>query len=169
MRNPLRSEDEAFRFLVVVIVGAGIIIAAAYANTWAGVAAAVLVFAGLAQWLRREPPAGAVEAPGPLASAPPGRPRILVLAPPGTDHVAVPEGAEVLVVVPAAASHEAAATVGALEAGLPDARIEIGAEDPILAVEDAQRVFGADEILVVGDEELLAAIRERVALPVSPA
>ena len=53
MRNPLRSEDEAFRFLLVVIAGAVAIIAASYANTWAGVAVAVLVFAALGRWLWR--------------------------------------------------------------------------------------------------------------------
>jgi hypothetical protein len=55
MRNPLRSEAEAFRFLLVVIVGAAIIVAAAYVNTWVGVAAAVFVFAGMAWWLLHEP------------------------------------------------------------------------------------------------------------------
>jgi len=52
MRNPLRSEAEAYRFLGVVIVGAAVIIAASFANTWAGVAVAVIVFAGLVWWLR---------------------------------------------------------------------------------------------------------------------
>ena len=37
MRNPLRSEAEAFRFLIAVIVGALVIIGAAYVNTWLGV------------------------------------------------------------------------------------------------------------------------------------
>ena len=55
MRNPLRSEAEAFRFLVVVIVGAVVVVAAAYVNTWAGVAAAVLVTAGVGAWLLRAP------------------------------------------------------------------------------------------------------------------
>src|ERR671937_274516 len=46
MRNPLRSEAEAFRFLVVSIVGALVIVAGAFINTWVGVAAAeVLVVA----------------------------------------------------------------------------------------------------------------------------
>ena len=48
MRNPLRSEAEAYRFLGVVIVGAVLIIVAAYINTWLGVAVAVLAFAGSA-------------------------------------------------------------------------------------------------------------------------
>jgi hypothetical protein len=45
---------------------------------------------------------------------------------------------------------------------------EVGERDPLLAVEDALRVFPADEILVAGtaDEEAEAALR-RLGLPVS--
>ena len=181
MRNPLRSEAEAFRFLIVVIVGAVIVIVAAYGNMWAGVAAAVLAFAALGWWLMHEPVPGASESPRKLASGtPPGMRRVLVVAPPGTESVAVPDGAEVLVVVPATAGkvealtgavddrrHDAEATAAQLESRLPGARVEVGADDPALAVEDALRVFGADEVLVVGDEQTLEAIRERVAVPVS--
>jgi hypothetical protein len=181
MRNPLRSEAEAFRFLIVVIVGAVIVIAAAYGNMWVGVAAAVLAFAALVWWLMHEPVPGASEPPRKLASGtPPGVRRVLVVAPPGTERVAVPDGADVLVVVPATAGrvealtgavddrrHDAEATAAKLESRLPGARVEIGADDPVLAVEDALRVFGADEVLVAGDEETLEAIRERVAVPVS--
>jgi hypothetical protein len=181
MRNPLRSEAEAFRFLIVVIVGAAIVIAAAYGNTWAGVAAAVLAFAALGWWLMHEPVPGAAAPRNRLASGtPPGTRRVLVVAPPGTDSVAVPDGADVLVVVPATATtvealtgavddrrDDAEATAAALGSRLPGARVEVGADDPALAVEDALRVFGADEVLVAGDEETLAAIRERVAVPVS--
>ena len=94
----------------------------------------------------------------------------------------MPDGAEVLVVVPALGSssealtgavvdrrHDAEATAAALESRLPGARAEVGADDPALAVEDALRVFGADEVLVAGDDGMLEAIRERVALPVSRA
>jgi hypothetical protein len=183
MRNPLRSEAEAYRFLIVVIVGAAVIIAAAFANKWAGVAVAVLVFAGLGWWLMQEPVPGAAEPPPVVTSGtPPGTHRVLVVAPPGTDAVSVPDGAEVLVVVPALSStrealtgavddrrHDAEETAAALEARLPGARVEVGADDPALAVEDALRVFGADEVLVVGDDGMLEAIRERVALPVSRA
>jgi hypothetical protein len=52
MRNPLRSEAEAFRFLIVVIGSAIVIAAAAYVNTWLGLAAAVLVVAWLVRWVR---------------------------------------------------------------------------------------------------------------------
>jgi hypothetical protein len=183
MRNPLRSEAEAYRFLGAVIVGAAVIIAAAYANKWAGVVLAVLVFAGLGWWLKQEPVPGAADRPRPVASGtPPGTRRVLVVAPPGTETVAAPDGAELLIVVPALSStgealtgavddrrHDAEATAAALESKLPGARVEIGADDPALAVEDALRVFGADEVLVVGDGGMLEAIRARVALPVNRA
>ena len=181
MRNPLRSEAEAYRFLGVIIVGAAVIIAAAFINTWLGVAVAVIVFAALGWWLMHEPVPGAAEHPPVVTSGtPPGTHRILVVAPPGTETVTVPDGADVLVVVPALSSprealtgavddrrREAEATAASLESRLQGARVEVGADDPALAVEDALRVFGADEVLVAGDDRMLAAIRERVALPVS--
>src|SRR5205807_10175726 len=104
---------------------------------------------------------------------------VLVVAPPGTEHVSVPDGAEVLVVVPALAATvealtgavddrraDAEATAAALESDFPGARVEVGADDPALAVEDAPRVFGADEVLVVGDDDLARASRARVAIAV---
>jgi hypothetical protein len=48
-------------------------------------------------------------------------------------------------------------------------RGEVGADDPVLAVEDTLRTFGADEVLVVGDEAIADAIRARVAVPVTRA
>jgi hypothetical protein len=183
MRNPLRSEGEAYRLLWIVVAGAAVIIAAAFINTWLGVAAAVLAFGALGWWLMHEPVPGAAEHPPVVTSAtPPGTHRVLVVAPPGTETVAVPDGAEVLVVVPALSStrealtgavddrrHDAEATAAALEARIPGSRAEVGADDPALAAEDALRLFGADEVLVAGDDGMLQAIRERVALPVSRA
>ncbi|HKI90693.1 MAG TPA: hypothetical protein VJ986_00210 [Gaiellaceae bacterium] len=52
MRNPIRSEAEAFRFLLLVVAGAIVIAVCAALNTWLGVAGAVLVLGGLAAWLR---------------------------------------------------------------------------------------------------------------------
>jgi hypothetical protein len=183
MRNPLRSEAEAYRFLGVVIVGAAVIIAGAYINTWAGVAAAVIVFVAIGWWLAHEPVPGAADPPPMVTSGtPPGTHRVLVVAPPGTEALTVPDGAEILVVVPALSSTgealtgavddrraDAEATAAALESRLKGARVEVGADDPALAVEDALRVFGADEVLVAGDDGMLESIRERVALPVSRA
>jgi len=183
VRNPLRSEGEAYRLLWVVVGGAAVIIAASFINTWLGVAVAVIAFGALGWWLKKEPVPGAADPPKPVASGtPPGTRRVLVVAPPGTETVAAPDGAELLIVVPALAStresltgavddrrHDAEATAAALEARLPAARVEVGADDPALAVEDALRVFGADEVLVVGDDGMLEAIRERVAIPVGRA
>jgi hypothetical protein len=138
---------------------------------------------GLGWWLKQEPVPGSADPPPVVTSGtPPGTHRVLVVAPPGTKTVTVPEGAEILVVVPALSSttealtgavddrrHDAEATAAALESRLQGARVVVGADDPALAVEDALRVFGADAVLVVGDDGMFEAIRERVALPVSRA
>ena len=180
-RNPIRSENEMFRFLGVIIGAAVLIAIGSWIDTWLGVAVAVLAFAALGWWLMHEPVPGTAEPPPVVTSqTPPGTHRVLVVAPPGKETVSVPNGAEVLVVVPALAStresltgavddrrHDAEATAAALESRLQGARVEVGADDPALAVEDALRVFGADEVRVAGDTGMLEAIRERVALPVS--
>jgi hypothetical protein len=184
MRNPLRTEAEAFRFLVVVIVGALVIVGAAYVDTWLGVAAAVLAVGGIGWWLVQEPVPGVSDPPPRLASAtPPGTHRVLLVAPPGTETVRLANGAtEVVVVVPAVASRvealtggvddrraEAELTATRIAAQLPNASGHVGADDPGLAVEDALREFGADEIVVAGDEELFEQVRSRVTIPVSRA
>jgi hypothetical protein len=186
MRNPLRSEAESFRFLIAVIVGALVIVGAAYLNTWLGVAAAVLAVAGIVWWLKDEPVPGAHDAPPRLDSAtPPGTHRVLVVAAPGTPSVQVDARAtEIVVVVPALASTVESLT-GAVDDRRADAeqtaaalarqlardgvrvRAEVGADDPVLAVDDALRTFGADEIAVAGDEHLVERIRGRATVPVS--
>jgi hypothetical protein len=182
LRNPLRSEGDMYRFLWVVVGGAIVIVVAAVIDKWVGVGAAVIFFSALGWWLLHEPVPGAADPPKRVVSATPGeRRRILVVAPPGTESVEVPEDAEVLVVVPALASKLEAAT-GAVDdnraaaeataAALGESlggRGEVGADDPALAAEDALRVFGADEVLVAGDGDMVDAIRERVAIPVSRA
>ena len=179
MRNPLGSEGEAYRFLWIVVGGAIVIVVAAVINKWVGVAAAVIAFAALGRWFFTEPVPGAADPPKQVVSAtPPGRHRVLVVAPPGTETVAVPDGVEVLVVGPALSSRveavtgavddrraEAETTAAAL-GELLGARAEVGADDPALAAEDALRVFGADEVLVAGDDAMVDAIRERVAISV---
>jgi hypothetical protein len=185
MRNPLRSETEAFRFLIAVIVGALVIFGAAAVNTWLGVAAAVAAVLGIVWWLKDEPVPGVADPPPRLTSeTPPGMHRVLVVALPGTtEAVNVGNGStEVVVVVPAVASRvealtgsvddrraEAERTAAALAARIPNARGEVGADDPALAVDDALRLFGADEIVVVGDDDLLERVRSRVTIPVSRA
>src|SRR5581483_1569548 len=184
MRNPLRSEGEAFRFLVAVIVGALVIVGAAYLNTWLGVAAAVVAVAGIIWWLMQEPVPGVADPSPRLTSSTPGSThRVLVVAAPTTSSVSVPSKAtEVVVLVPALASRleavtgavddrraEAEATARRLAGQLRNARGEVGADNPSVAVEDALRTFGADEIVVAGDDEFCAAVTERVTIPVTRA
>jgi hypothetical protein len=194
MRNPLRTEAEAFRFLLAVIAGAIVIVAFAYANEWLGVAAAVLVVAGIVWWLRRPEPAEPPPASERLARpTPPGRHRILLVVPPDADADTVRERlrarvdgreTEVLVVVPALASPlealsgavderreqarlAAEALAAQLAGGGLEARGTVGADEPLLATEDALREYGADEVVLVGDARLLEQARERLAVPVS--
>ena len=186
MRNPLRSEGEAFRFLIVVIAAAIVIVIASVINTWLGVAAAILAVGGIVWWLMQEPVPGASEPPPVVdPSTPAGTHRVLVVAPPGTADVRLGDGAtDVVVVVPALASTLEAVT-GAVDDRRADAeqtalaltrrlsrpgvnvRGEVGADDPVLAVEDMLRQFGADEIVVAGDTSVAEQIRGRVTVPVS--
>jgi hypothetical protein len=188
MRNPLRSEGEMFRLVGVVVVGAVLIFFGSWINTWVGVAVAVLAVAALVWWLMQEPVPGAADPAPRLASGTPaGTHRVLVVAAPGTPSVAVPDRAtEIVVVVPALASATEALT-GAVDDRRAEAeqtslalvrslsrdgrsvRGEVGADDAVLAVEDALRTFGADEVLVVGDEAIAEQIRSRVAVPVARA
>jgi hypothetical protein len=184
-RNPFRSEGEMFRFVVVVVGGAIVIAIGAWINVWVGVVVAVLVVAGVVWWLLQEPVPGASEPPPKLASSTPaGMHRVLVVAPPGASSVSVPDAAtDIVVVVPALASTtealtgavddrraEAEQTAQALARSLSrdgrNLRCEVGADDPVLAVEDTLRTFGADEVLIVGDEAMVEAVRARVAVPV---
>src|SRR5581483_8950525 len=110
MRNPLRSEGEAYRFLWIVVLGAAVIIGGAYINTWLGVALAVLLFGALGWWLMAEPVPGAADPPKPVVSETPSQHRLLVIAPPGTERVPVRDGAELLIVVPALATAREALT-----------------------------------------------------------
>ena len=173
-----------FRLLGIVVVGAACVIGASYANTWFGVAVAVIAVGGLVWWLMQEPVPGAADPPPKLEShTPAGVHRVLLVATPGTRSVPAPDGAsEVVVLVPALASTaealtgavddrraEAQQTADALARSLPNARAEVGADDPVLAVEDALRTFGADEVLVVGGEDVAERIRARVTVPVSRA
>jgi hypothetical protein len=187
MHNPLRSEAEAFRFLVVVIAVAVVVAAAAYLNTWLGVAAAIVAVGGVVTWLLRGPhePKQATMV---VSSTPAGSHRVLLVTPSGATGVAghiSGQATDVLVVVPALVStmqsltgavdderEEAQRTAeevaGDLTRGGIPARGVVGADDTVLAIEDALREFGADEIvLAMGDDTLVAKVRERFAVPVS--
>ena len=166
MRNPFRSEDAAFHFLVLTVVAFGLVAAASAAG---GMVAALVVWAAVS--------AAAVgiyargrERPAPAAIA----------------HIGPPDEHRVLVVAPTVASPlhrlandvdseqdeargRAAAVVETLAAPHVQARAVVG-EDTLVAVDDALRTFGGDEILVLpGDDSLAARLREHYSLPVTQA
>lgn len=202
MRNPLRSEAEAFRFLIAVIVGALVIVGAAALNTWLGVAAAVVAVAGLVLWLKQEPIPGAADPPQRLtAETPPGEHRVLVVANETVGGTALRDAlaqvvrpsSEVLVVAPAltspvrhwvsdvdgaraAAETRLQTSVSRLASTGLAVRGEIGDQDPLVAIEDALRTFGADQIVISThpagrshwlEQDLIGKARERFALPIT--
>jgi GABA permease len=174
MRNPLRSEAEAFRFTLIVV-GLGVVVA--LAGILGGGWVALGVFLGLALggslgwWIRSKPEPAA---PAIWAHRPSERRRILVVANETLAGRALVDevryrargyDAEVRVVAPSlnsplrtwtsdvdAAMREARerldASLGALLAAGVDARGEIGDGDPLQAIEDGLRTFDADELIV---------------------
>ena len=175
MKNPLRSEAEAYRFLLGTIVYFGaIVLAAVVGGTWWGVGVfAVLSVVALIWFFQRDdlPPPPKT---GPRQQSAEDEKRILVVANETVGGQKLrdmirerSEGVreEVLVVSPALnsplrtwTSDEDGARATAQErldaslARLRDAGInvrgEVGDGDPLQAIEDALRTFGADEVIV---------------------
>jgi hypothetical protein len=201
MINPLRSEAEAFRFLIASIVYFGAIVIAALIDKWFGLAVFVVLSAAVVGWWfhsRRD------ERPPQTTSKPHAgdERRILVVA---NETVAghplrsmilersLDVREEVLVVTPALnsplrhwvsdedgarslAQERLDESVGRLrEAGI-NVRGEIGDGDPLQAIEDALRTFGADEVIVSThpagrshwlERNVVGAARERFAVPIT--
>jgi hypothetical protein len=170
MPNPLRSEADAFRWVVVVVAGAVsvILLSALVGGTAGAVWAALLVgAAALLAWRRWR---GSLTDGGRGGD---GRHRLLVVVAEGADGEALidevsgrAEGryCEVLVIMPAprragtSGADEALlrtrqrmelAVIGLERHGLK-ARGEVGDSDPDVATADALRLFPADEVVVVG-------------------
>jgi hypothetical protein len=200
--NPLRSEAEAFRFLIASIVYFAVIVIATVAGgEWVGLGVFIGLSAVVLGWWARarryeRPPK---TAPRPHAA---GERRILVIANEtvggNTLRSAILERSrdvreEVLVVTPALnsplrhwVSDEDGARAAAqqrlerslaqlAEAGV-GARGEIGDGDPVQAIEDALRTFGADEIIISTHPEgrsnwlergVVENARERFAVPIA--
>ena len=204
MINPLRSEAEAYRFLLLTVgYFAAIAIAALALGKWAGLAVfLILTLAGLVYVVRArrgEPPRQTV--PSQRGRREDVR-RILVIAnetvgggPLREEIRRRSEGyaEQVLVICPALnspirhwASDEDSARAQAQErlnaslnrlrdAGV-DAKGEVGDGDPLQAMEDALRLFGADEIIISTHPEgrshwlergVVSAARERFPVPIT--
>ena len=175
MKNPLRSEADAFQFLIGAVVYFAAIAIAGVINEWVGLAVFVLLSAGvLWWWFRSRRPAEAPRQTAPTHRGGPGERRILVIANETVGGGPLREqieersagyDTEVLVVSPALnspirhwASDEDPAREEArrrLEASLERLRTngieasgEVGDADPLQAIEDAVRTFGPDEIII---------------------
>ena len=173
MRNPIRSEADAFRFVLLTVGYFALIVIGSVINVWLGVAVFIALTAAGLWWVFRrtdaEPPVR--QAPAPHA---PEQHRVLVVANETVGGSQLLEtireriagrDARVLVVCPALnsplrhwASDEDGARQKAQErldaslatmqgAGIQSAG-EIGDGDPIQAIEDALRTFRPDELIV---------------------
>jgi hypothetical protein len=199
MRNPFRSEAEAFSFVLVCVgVFALVALAGILAGGWVALAVLVVLAAAIALYVKREP--GAADEPVRSRSGGDRR-RVLVVA---NETVAgralrgeivrrADEGANVLVVCPALnspirhwASDEDAAraeadrrlldSLAALAAEGVHARGVVGDADPLQAMDDALRTFGADEIVISThppgrsnwlEKDIIARAGERYAVPIA--
>jgi hypothetical protein len=173
MRNPFRSEADAFRFVWLTIGYFALIVIGSLINVWVGLAVFVVVTVVAARWFFRRTAQEAPVKQAPAAS-PEGEYRILVVA---NETVGGPEllaeirersqsgAAQVLVVCPALNSplrhwvsdedEARAAAQTRLDESLASMRAaglhatgEIGDGDPIQAIEDALRTLKPDELVV---------------------
>jgi hypothetical protein len=201
VRNPFKSEADAFRLVLLAIAYFGLIVIAAAINTWLG----VIVFVALTAIAvaavvraRREPP----EKTAPLRRSAPGERRILVIANETVGGETLREELrrraadyeeQIRVICPTLlsrvryiASDEDAARVEAqerLEHSLRRLREigvncegRVGEADPLQAIADELRTFGADEIIISTHPEgrslwlergIVAAARERFDVPIT--
>ncbi len=202
MINPLRSEAEAFRFLLGAVAYFGAIaIAGAFGGVWWGLGVFVVASAIVAWlWLQARRPREPMERVVPVEHGPY---RVLVVANETvggsvlrrqiSDSVAGRDGAEVLVVSPAlnsplkhwvsddgdaraAAQRRLDESLARLSGDGLNARGTIGDGEPLQAIEDALRTFGADAIIISTHPEgrshwleqgLVSEARERFALPIT--
>ncbi len=203
MQNPFRSEAEAFRFLIRTIAYFAVIAVAALINTWLGVAVFVVATGVVVWWLffRGDPKPRPIQTAPALQSGEDER-RILVVANETVGGAPLRDAIherskgvreEVLVVAPALnspirhwtsdedgarelAQERLEESLGKLRSGGVNARGEVGDAEPLQAIEDALRTFGADEIIISTHPEgrsnwlergVVRAARERFAVPIT--
>jgi len=199
VRNPFRSESEAFGFVLVCVgLFALVALAGVLFGGWIALVVFLVLAVGLAVYIKAPP---REQDPPAVARRGEDRHRILVVA---NETVAgkalrsevvrrAREGSDVLVVCPALnsplrhwASDEDGArakaqarldeSLSALAASGVDARGEVGDADPLQAMDDALRVFGADEIVVSThppgrsnwlEKQVIERARERYRVPIT--
>jgi GABA permease len=173
VRNPFRTEEEAFRFVWLTILYSGLIVAGSFIDVWVGLGVFVVETALIVWWVVTR---GRGERP--IAQAPPPHPagerRILVIANETVGGSALLDqirehargvNEHVLVVVPAlnsplrhwtsdedgareAAQQRLDASLAAMRSAGIDATGEVGDSDPLQAIEDAIRTFAPDELII---------------------
>jgi hypothetical protein len=200
--NPFRSEADAYRFVWLTIGYFGLIVAGALINRWVGLAVFIVLSAIVVFLYFRRGERSARRVTDTRSRSGADERRILVVANEtvggGTLRDTIrqhSEGtrAEVLVVTPAlnsplrhwvsdedgarAAAQERLdrSLAGLREAGV-EARGEIGDGEPLQAIEDALRTFGADEIIISTHPEgrshwlergVVSGARERFEVPIT--
>jgi hypothetical protein len=173
VRNPFRSEAEAFRFLLMVIGYCVLIVIGSLINRWLGLGVFIVESVLIAWYVffRGRPEKPIPQAPAPHA---PGERRILVVANETVGGRALlgeikkhSEGTKttVFVVVPAlnsplkhwtsdedgareAAQARLAASLSTMHDSGIQAQGEIGDGEPLQAIEDALRTFAPDELII---------------------
>ena len=202
-RNPFRSEAEAYRFLLLTVAYFALIVVAAWIATWLGVVVfVVLSAAAVYLWMRSRTDEPALRAEVPTRSSPEDERRILVIANEtvgGSELLAILRekaagvNEQVLVICPAlnsqvrtwasdedgarSAAHERLdASLARLRQDGVHATGEVGDGDPLQAIEDALRTFGADEIVISTHPEgrsnwlernVVGAARDRFDVPIT--
>lgn len=203
MHTPFRSEQEVFRGVVIIAVAAVAVIALALVDTMAGgLLAALLVGLGIGYTLQRS--RGSLPQDVEVARGDGSAHRILVVANQTVEGPELLEEirnrarghrrVELLVVSPALSVTRLQRLAGDVDAARAEAegrlrrsvetltaagyavRGRTGDEDPFVAVEDALREFGADEVIISTlppetsrwlERGLVEEVRERVDVPVT--
>jgi hypothetical protein len=201
VESPFRSEAAAFRFLLISIGAFALIVVASWIDPWLGLLVFVLLVAG-AVWVylrarSPSPPPERIERIGPADER-----RVLVVANETVGgeelmsvigEIAIAGRTRFHVVCPAlnsrlktwtsdedparaAAEARLDATIGRLSSVGIEARGAVGDVDPLVAVEDAVRLFRPDELVVSTHPEgrsnwlergVVTALRERYDVPVT--
>jgi hypothetical protein len=202
VRNPLRSEAEAFRFVVITVaLFVAVVVAKLLVGWWLGLIVAIAGIAAIGYLLRSpEDPPRPQQVPEHVGGD--DDLRILVVANEtvggGTLREVIAQKAEgydeeVLVVCPALnsplkhwvsdddgaralAQERLDKSVGRLREAGVKVRGEIGDGDPLQAIEDALRTFGADEVIISTHPEgrshwlergVVGAARDRFGVPIT--